>query len=81
MVKYKIQIIKKNGKYIWKTRRNRELVYIPEPDLDYFIDMQGGGIIKVIKKSVRNKQWFYMETMTHKMEVFTYWEFSDVYQP
>lgn len=74
-----IIITKKDGKYFWETRDNRELIFRSMKDFDLFIDPTTGGYIKVITKDGKSQ---YMEHISIKrMKAFTYWGRIVTYNP
>ena len=79
----RVIIVKKNGKYIWKTRQDRILEYNKSGVFHSFIDKRGGGCIKVLSVPVgpNKNKWLYLETMTHTLDVYNYWGISDIFDP
>lgn len=67
---YRLMITKKDGKYIWASRENKELLLNQSGLFFYFFNPTGAGYIKISK--VKGKV-FYMEHLTLGFKNITYW--------
>ena len=78
--KSRLVILKRDGRYLWASRENRELSYQLSGAFHYFIDPAGGGYVKVfdshmLPASLRDPgpRYRYMEHVTLWLGTITYW--------
>lgn len=85
--KYRVIITRRDGRYFWSSRENRELIYQPSGALHYFIDPSGSGYVKILDthmlpESMRDPgpRFRYMEHLTLWLRMITYWGATDQFQ-
>jgi hypothetical protein len=74
-------IVKIGEDYFWKTRENRRVIHIvPESgEAHYFIDPEGGGYVKIMKKP--DGTYAYVEQVGMDMTLYTYFGFAKSFTP
>jgi len=85
---YRVLITKKNEKYYWSTRKNRELIHTTSGAIHIFIEPGGAGYVEVfdnhvVPKSMRppGKRFFYKEHLRLMLVNITYWGQSNEFNP
>jgi hypothetical protein len=78
--KYRVTITRRDGRYFWTSREDRELVYHASGAFHYFIEPRGGGYVKVfdtqmLPESMRDSgpRFRYIEHLTFWMGTISYW--------
>lgn len=74
----RVLITKKNNKYFWTTRGDRELTKTQSGTVTIFMENKGAGYIRVIKTS---DKVLYMEHMGLALESITYWGAANDFSP
>lgn len=82
--KYRVTVTRREGRYFWTSREDRELVYHASGAFHYFVEPRGGGYIKVfdtqmLPESMRDPgpRFRYMEHLTLWLLTITYWGATD----
>ncbi len=84
-IEYRVLIIKRDGKYYWASRDNKELVHFQSGIAHWFISPTN-GYIKIIDPTLvaggqDPAQFVYMEHVTLILETITYWGAGDELAP
>lgn len=81
-------IVKRDGRYFWATREDRELTIIRSGLFDYFIDIRGGGYVKVLDQRAFASSPLYdggliqfFEHVSLGIGTLTYWGKAERYNP
>jgi len=74
---YRVLIVKRDGKYYWASRENKELLHFQSGLAHWFIS-PSSGYIKIIDPSLsfenqETTQFVYMEHLTLVLATITYW--------
>jgi hypothetical protein len=76
---YRVIITRRDGRYFWSSRENRELIYHHSGAFHYFTDLTGGGYIKIIDTAMLpdsmhgpGPRFRYMEHLTLWLGTITY---------
>lgn len=77
-VKNRVTITKKDGKYFWTTRENRELLHRVSGGFHYFIEPGGAGYVKVM---VQDRKVLFMEHVSIVFMTVTYWGEAERFNP
>lgn len=67
---YRLLITKKNKKYIWASRENKDLILSKNGAFYDFVEPNGRGYIRV---SIADGKCLYMEHLTQGFNNITYW--------
>jgi len=85
--KHRVTITRRDGRYFWTSREDRELLHHGSGAFHYFIEPGGGGYIKVfdtrtLPESMRDPgpRFRYMEHLTLWLGTITYWGASDEFR-
>ena len=85
---FRILITKKDDRYYWATRENREVFYTTSGAIHIFIDPNGSGYIEVFDNNVLpesrqpgGKRYSYKEHLRLLLENYTYWGQADEFYP
>ena len=82
---YRVLIMKRNGKYYWASRENKELMHFRSGIAHWFIS-ESSGYIKIIDPSLipgndGTEQFVYMEHPTLVIDTITYWGVGNALSP
>jgi len=85
---FAVVIVKRNGRYFWASRENRELLHSRSGVFDLFIEPGGSGYIKVLDQRalpdflrVPGPAIQYLEQMTLGLATLTYWGEATDFSP
>lgn len=67
---YRLLIIKKDRKYVWASRENKNLIFSQNGAFYDFVEPNGRGYIRV---SIADGKCLYMEHLTLEFKNITYW--------
>ncbi len=67
---YRLLLIKKGNKYVWKSREDKELIFSHSGVFYNFVEPNGAGYIRVTKEG---DKFLYMEHLTLGFKNITYW--------
>jgi hypothetical protein len=87
-----ILIMERNGRYYWTSRagpgEDRELTHVVSGAYHFFIDVRGGGYVKVVDQRKLSPGFTstgpdiqYLEHITNGLMTLTYWGNSDRFEP
>jgi hypothetical protein len=86
--KFAVTIIRRGDRYFWASRENRELKHVVIGIYHYFIDLQGGGYVKVEDQSLLSESMRdpgpsirYLEQVTLGLGTLTYWGSAEQFSP
>lgn len=81
-------IVKRGRQYFWASREDRQLVRTESGVFDLYIDLQGGGYVKVLDQRFMAPDYLfegapiqYYEHLTAGLGTFTYWGDAERYDP
>lgn len=77
---YVVVIERRDGRYYWVSRENRELIHSIGGAFHLFIDPRGGGYVKVLAIN-EGKGFPYIEHVTVGLTTITYWGSSRRFEP
>lgn len=87
-VEYRVTITRREGRYYWASRENKELVRVVSGAFQYFISPEGTGYVKVLdshllQASTRpsGPRFQYMEHLPIMLSTITYWGAGDRRDP
>jgi len=87
-MEYRVTLVRREGRYYWASRENRELVHSAAGAFHYFIAPGGAGYVKVLDtrllpESMRSSgpRFQYMEHLSIMLGTITYWGTSDKFAP
>jgi hypothetical protein len=84
----RVTIVRREGRYYWASRENKELMRVVSGAFQYFISREGTGYVKVLDShllptSMRpaGPRFQYMEHLPIMLGTITYWGASDKFDP
>jgi hypothetical protein len=82
---YRVLIVKRDGKYYWASRENKELMHFQSGIAHWFVS-QSSGYIKIVDPSLLpgnegTNQYVYMEHLTLVLDTITYWGIGNALAP
>lgn len=85
---FRLVIKKRDGKYFWASRENRELLYTMSGAFHIFMDPRGGGYVKVFDKNLLAEsfrepgpRFTYLEHNHLWLNTITYWGTANAFEP
>ena len=80
---WRCKIVKDQGRYLWASNNDRELIYVAGDDISYFYPKDGGGYIKIMKGALGGSDatYTYAEAFEQYDEVRIFWGISEEYAP
>lgn len=81
---YRLVITKRDGKYYWASRENRELYYTLSGVFHIFIDLRGGGYVKIFDRKLLREagpNFGYLEHNHLWLDTITYWGDGSAFEP
>ena len=85
LTEYRVLIVKRNGKYYWASRENKEMLYFQSGIAHWFI-APTSGYVKIIDPSLlpggeEANGYIYMEHLTLLVATITYWGTGEQLSP
>ena len=82
---FHVGIVKRDGRYFWSTREDRELLHTQSGAYHLFIDPLGGGYVKVEVTSLllpdSDTPIRYIEHLSLGLATLTYWGTAEAFAP
>jgi hypothetical protein len=81
---YRVVITKRDGKYYWTSREDKELIHFESGVFHWFI-APTSGYIKLVESLLVDKtdtpRYVYVEHLTLRLDTYTYWGSGESFNP